>query len=70
MGMHDPESPTQILFQPTVFTVNELSRLAAYRAAIAAGFYTDNCPDTAEGPATVIGLGPTSPAPWAARTSE
>ena len=30
----------------TVFSAAELSRLSTYRAAILAGFYTDNCSQT------------------------
>lgn len=36
----EPESETYI------FSARELSRLAVYRAAIVAGFYTDECAST------------------------
>jgi hypothetical protein len=51
MGMDESTEPNQIRFQTMVFTADEVSRLAAYRAAIAAGFYTDNYPGTTGGPA-------------------
>ena len=54
--MNESSQPIHIRFQATVFTADELARLAAYGAAIAAGFYTDDCPDTADVPTTLIGL--------------
>ena len=54
--MNQSSQPIQIRFQATVFTADELARLAAYGAAIAAGFYTDDCPDTADVPTTLIGF--------------
>ena len=48
--MNESRQPIQIRFQAAVFTADELCRLAAYRAAIAAGFYTDECAETTEAP--------------------
>jgi len=56
MGMNESRQPIQIRFQAAVFTADELSRLAAYRAAIAAGFYTDTCDETTDTPTNWTGL--------------
>ena len=54
MCMYDSTQPTQIRFQAAVFTADELCRLAAYKAAIDAGFYTDDCAETNGGLTTPI----------------
>ena len=67
MGMNESMEPNQVRFQATVFTADELSRLVAYRAAIAAGFYTDDYPDTTGGPAVPRAFGRHTSRPKAAR---
>jgi hypothetical protein len=57
VGMNGSTEPNQVWFQATLFTADRLSRLEVYRAAIAAGFYTDQCSDTVDGPAASRAFG-------------